>query len=364
MLKLSDFQYSEPLVFYTCLKPYLEALLTILAKNSCFDEPCQKASMLAIYRAINTVVYNHTLYDEKEGEMKGSQPSSVGIINTAAKFKSFQEEVKTAIVAYREVFQEDNIVNLLDLLAGKYLKLSSIELWENDPENFIEVEDELQYIRESHINHDCAYNFLAYVLCNRILEYFQELSHPWLANQLSYILENRCPNETLLSYARENLSEFESEGNSVDVSTLIEDAILSLTGLLPSIYRYKSISEDNRIKVEVILDYLEGRISDTDSKLLKRRYCLLLSLWVDELNVATLLDYLAKSCSILFSSGTSDIVIKFVAMTTFRDILRIVEAARTTHKKKSITEEESSVILKAIEDRLDYRELFESISPI
>ena len=87
-------------------------------------------------------------------------------------------------------------------------------------------------------------------------------------------------------------------------------------------------------------------------------------MWADEISIESVLDYLAKSCSILFSGSLNDPVIEFVALSTFRDILRTVEDARTSHKSKAITEERSSLILNAIEQRLDYKELFASISPI
>ena len=116
ILKLSDFQYSEPLVFYTWFESYLESLITIIAKNSYFDEKWQKASMLAIFRVLNTFVYNHTNYDTKNGEFKEITLESSGIINTSAKFANFQNEVKTWIIKYRSVFHSETIISLLDLL--------------------------------------------------------------------------------------------------------------------------------------------------------------------------------------------------------------------------------------------------------
>lgn len=140
--------------------------------------------------------------------------------------------------------------------------------------------------------------------------------------------------------------------------------MFNLIGLLPSIYRYKKTPPQERLKIEMVLEYLEVKINETDSKLLKRRYCLLLSSWAQEMNLITLMDYLAKSCSLLFSGGTSDIVIKFEAMNSFRDILRVIEDVRSAHKNKAIIEEESAKIIESINERLNYHELFETISPI
>ena len=237
IIKLSDFQYSEPIVFHTCLESYLESVLTIIAKNAYFDEKCQKASLLAIYRVFNTVVYNHTSYDTKNEEFKEITLNSVGIINTSAKFKNFQDEVKTWILKYREVFQSDTITNFLDLMVGKYLKLDLLDMWEDDPEWFIENEDDLQVYRESSITSDWSFNFLSYAICNKILEYFTEISSPWLIDLLTHIIETKQPIEKLWKIAiDENTKDLYSEDM---IPILIEDAAISLVGLLPSLYNYK-----------------------------------------------------------------------------------------------------------------------------
>lgn len=152
------------------------------------------------------------------------------------------------------------------------MKIDSLSLWEDNPENFIEIEDEQQYAKGNSITKDCSYNTLAYFLCNRILEYFQESSHSWLADQITHILENQIPSQILLDFANEKLGETENEEYKIQVSVLVEDAILSLVGLLPTIYNYFKIPEERRVKVEVILNYLESRISSTQLKILKRRY--------------------------------------------------------------------------------------------
>jgi len=320
--------------------------------------------MVAIYRVINTVIYN--LSEEYQPGEKSQEITheSIGIIKLPSSHANYQEEVKAAIVMYRNIFTEENVINLLNLLAGKYLKLDSLNLWEEDPENFIEIEDELQYIRESNIEADCSYNFLAYVLCNRILEYFKESSQPWLANHITHIIENQMPHQILLDYANDKLGEAESGEYKMQISVLVEDALLSLIGLLPSIYSYHKIPEESRMKVEVILNYLEARIEHTQSKILKRRYCLLLSLWTEEMDIGLLIDYLAKSCSILFSDDSTDIVVKFISLTTFRDILRSIDQIKKSHKKNSIHNEESAKVLKIIDEKLSIKELFENITPI
>ena len=123
-------------------------------------------------------------------------------------------------------------------------------------------------------------------------------------------------------------------------------------------------ADEDKLKIEALLNHLEYRIGSTDNKLFKRRYCLLLSIWASEIHFASLLDYLAKSCSLLFSTGSNDIVILFEAMNTFRDILRVLEDTRKQHKNKAITEDDSSKIIDIINERLNYKELFESIAPL
>lgn len=159
--QLSDFQYAEPLSFHSCLKEYLETVIQILLQSHKFNEECQKVALISIYKVINTIVYNHTAWDEQEGKATGFDPNNMGIINTAAKYKNFQEEVKLCIIQYREFFSESNTYDFLNLLAGKYLQQSSLDLWNDDPEQFIEIEDEHSYIKESQITKESSFNFLS-----------------------------------------------------------------------------------------------------------------------------------------------------------------------------------------------------------
>ncbi|CAI2375884.1 unnamed protein product [Moneuplotes crassus] len=338
IFNLSGFQYSEPLMFYTSLKPYLETCITILAKNTCFNDKCQKVALLAIKNVVNTVIYNHVEAEEPNNQ-DGS--SNMNYSNIPAKYKNFQEEFNTVVRIYQDIFTQENIVNLLNLLAGKYLKLDSLNLWEDDKENFIEIEDELQYGRDTKVDKESNYNFIAYVLCDKIFTFFTEHSQAWLGEQIQFILENQTPNQILLDYCNDKLGEASEEEYQGLLPQLIEDALLSLAGILPNIYDYKGAQFTDYLDIGVILNYLETRIGDTSSKILKRRYCLLLSLWAGRMSAESLIDYLAKSCTILFSHESTDLVVKFIAMTTFRDILRIVEEQRKTHKHNSVYSEES-----------------------
>lgn len=224
--------------------------------------------MVAIYKVINTVIYNQ----KDTQNIENSNTKSISFQNIPAKYKNFQEELQCIVISFREILTQENIIHLLNLLSGKYLKLDSLSLWEDDPDNFIEVEDEQQYGKGSSIDKDCSYNTLAYLLCNKILEYFKESSHSWLADQITHILNHKIPSQILLDFANEKLGEVGNEDYKVQVSILVEDAILSLVGLLPTIYSYFKIPEENRVKIEIILNYLESRIGDTHSKILKRRY--------------------------------------------------------------------------------------------
>ena len=289
--------------------------------------------------------------------------NKVGVINTSAKFKNFQSEVKTCIIQYREFYNESNINDFLNLLIGKYLKLDSLDLWQDDPEQFIEIEDESIFLRESQINRDQSYSVLSYAVAYKLLDYFAEFSQPWLFTNLSKLIENNEKLENLCEIAIENKNP-EENYYGLEMSDLIEDAVLNLAGLLPNIYRYKRTPAEERLKIETILGYLENKINNTDNKLFKRRYCLLLSTWSEEMQLPILLEYLAKSGTLIFSGGSSDVVIKFEAMNSVRDILRVIEEIRTNHKNKAITEEDSAKIIDLINERLNYRELFETISPI
>ena len=57
-------------------------------------------------------------------------------------------------------------------------------------------------------------------------------------------------------------------------------------------------------------------------------------------------------------------LIVFEALNVFRDILRVLEDTRKQHKNKAITEDDSVKIIEIINERLNYKELFESIAPL
>jgi len=63
--------------------------------------------MVAIYKIINTVVYN-------QNEPKSNENSE--FLNIPAKYKNFQKELQTIVAAYREILTQENIINLLNLL--------------------------------------------------------------------------------------------------------------------------------------------------------------------------------------------------------------------------------------------------------
>jgi hypothetical protein len=66
-------------------------------KKDSYDEKCHKVAMLAIYRVVNSMIYNHTGYNEKENQVQHFEPQNIGITNLPAKYKNFQEEVKQVI---------------------------------------------------------------------------------------------------------------------------------------------------------------------------------------------------------------------------------------------------------------------------
>jgi hypothetical protein len=233
LVKLSDFQYAEPLVFHTSLKQYLQTVIQILIQSDKFDEKWQKAALVAIYKVVNTVVYNHTNYDSKEQTIGGFDPKNMGLINTSARFKNFQEEVKSCIIQYREFFSESNINDFMNLLAGKYLSVSCLDIWENDPEQFIENEDENTFIRESQIIRESNYNVLAYAIWNRLLEYFSDTAQPWLFSNLTKVIENQQKLDDLVEIAVNHMNQSE-DLNGFEIPDLIEDAVISLVVLLPS----------------------------------------------------------------------------------------------------------------------------------
>jgi hypothetical protein len=282
---LSHFQYCEPLVFYQCLDTYIQMCLSIVLKNNSFNPKCQKTAIIALYKIINTFIYHPKADDPKEKETTPSlgiakerrefmfsEPQNVGIVKAPGKYKNFQEELKEAIVLYKLAFSENVVVDLLEICTGKYLKLECLDMWEIDTENFIETEDELLNLRSQELTTELSFNKLAYDLIYKASLNIPEIFHPWFRRELEFLVENKEPSEGLMLYARESIQGYDVDYRGVPLEVLVEEAILRLISFFPHNYFFHNISDENMLNHDLVLQYLESRISETDSKILKRRY--------------------------------------------------------------------------------------------
>lgn len=65
--------------------------------------------------------------------------------------KNFELETNEVMMQFIEFFSEDTVKGFLDLLCTKYLHQLCFDLWDEDPEQFIEVEDEILFARDQNI---------------------------------------------------------------------------------------------------------------------------------------------------------------------------------------------------------------------
>lgn len=168
-------------------------------------------------------------------------------------------------------------------------------MWEDDTENFIELENELLTVRTQELTAELGFNKLSYDLVYKISLNIPEIFHPWFRRELEFLVENKEPSEGLLLYARESIQGADVDYRGVALEVLVEEAILRLISFFPHNYLFHQISDENMLNHDLVLKYLESRISETDSKILKRRYCFLLCQVGDLLDIEDLLSYLEKA---------------------------------------------------------------------
>ena len=85
MIKLvSEVQFADALIVYESLGQYIEVLARILFRGDLHTERVKKLSLYALYRVVNTNVYNQTSSD------KHNHSDGIGILVSPSKFKNFE----------------------------------------------------------------------------------------------------------------------------------------------------------------------------------------------------------------------------------------------------------------------------------
>ena len=90
----------------------------------------------------------------------------------------------------------------------------NINSWQNDPESFIELEDENNFINEFDLDSACSINFLAHMLIEKLISQMYPTCYPFIKDDL------------LNQYFNGSLK-FQSE--------FVEDALMSIVGMLAKI---------------------------------------------------------------------------------------------------------------------------------
>ncbi len=141
---------------------------------------------------------------------------------------------------------------LLQLVFTEYLPFSDLSQWEEDPEGFIENEDDSCFVSEYDLTSEGSLTSLASTFIEKLLEYF----------------DNSC-----IEYICELVNKYFS-GQLPLKNEFVEDALLHLIQMVSKVQRSsKSIQQVN---IEHILSQLEVKIQ---SPLFRRRYLLIMTHW-------------------------------------------------------------------------------------
>lgn len=156
-----------------------------------------------------------------------------------------------------------------------------------------------------------------------------------------------------------------------DKTDYIIDAIFAVVGLLPTAYSNNLVKAEDKISVIPALNYLEVKIdSNPEQTLFKQRYCILLTHWIDEVKISTLIDYLNKVGVLFFSSvrsltsdnsKDSDPMIAFETMKVTLEIFRRIQNLKHAYSGCSSNNLEAVETLRMINEGINYNHLFESI---
>jgi hypothetical protein len=254
LFKLSDLQYSEPVVFYKHLGFFLNIIQKIVAVSNVFPEELIKVCVISLYRVLNTVVYS-------ENEIKNSLTCKyTGILASPVKFRNFEKFLIEARNAYYEFFNEENVIYLFDLMVSNYLLINLLPLWRENPESFIELEDDV-FSNEFDLDIENSLNYLTYIMLEQMTFNFTPYCLKQIQKYVLTMIENK---------------------NSTNL--LIKDSILNSIEILPKIYKIKKTSGSEILNINLLLSFIEGELTATstsDNDILKRRYILLISKWIE-----------------------------------------------------------------------------------
>jgi hypothetical protein len=328
--KLSDMQHTEAVIMFTSLEQYLNVVLAFLlmASESYFPEELQRACLLCLHRVLDTVIYS-----EKDSKMLVSGKYS-GIVVSSTKSRNFEEYMAKAKSAFNSFFSSAAVINIFDLVVSRYLPIKSMDGWVNDPEGFIEQEDD-NFIHEFESDRESSITYLAYSILEQLLTRFPIIC----AKQIKKYIENLVGGK-LQSY-----------------NILIQDAIYNAISMIPKIYSHNLKSEISNLKPETFLTFLEEQFTSTQnpmhSYILQRRYMVLITKWIEFIQQENILKYLANITKIM--TDTDQLVLKFHACLAMKHIFDFLSGKYS---------EQGEVSARDIEKLINYEELLASSAKV
>eukprot|EP00826_Nyctotherus_ovalis_P049651 TRINITY_DN6017_c0_g1_i2.p1 TRINITY_DN6017_c0_g1~~TRINITY_DN6017_c0_g1_i2.p1 ORF type:complete len:675 (+),score=107.63 TRINITY_DN6017_c0_g1_i2:413-2437(+) len=329
--KMSEIQMFDPLIMCNSLDRYLGITMEFLSMSMqpIFPENLQHISLLCIYSVLGTNAYT---------KIEGAPVKSRSLTNTPHNFDSFTLKAKAAFKAF---FTPPIVTGLFNLIVTKLLPLKSLSLWTSDPEAFIEQEDEALFACNARADKEVPASYVAYKSVEQLLLKFPEVCAEQAKSYINNLVEGKLQGDVLL-----------------------QDAIYNTIEMLPKAYGMGGVEV---IRPESFLGLLEQQIGSAGASiqghLLKRRYIILVTKWLEFINKDRILGYLGNIVRIMCE--TDQLILKYHCCMGLRKILSFLEGEslnkRRYNRIRSATPGEPLLEeLKKIEAQINYSELLSS----
>lgn len=144
-------------------------------------------------------------------------------------------------------------------------------MWKDEPESFIENEDENYFISEYDLDSECSTSLLAFQFLEKLISAFYNTCYQYISEDL------------LSSYLNSQVSL---------PNEMVEDALFSMAGMLGKIQKDLKIAPEKRLDIAYILDFLVAH--KWQNPLFKRRFTHILSQWAKLLPKAKFFHYFSQ----------------------------------------------------------------------
>jgi hypothetical protein len=147
-----------------------------------------------MYSIVTTTIYNQGNQKAADNNRDGR----IGLLISPVKFRSFEPQLEEASSQYREMLEmpdpnsenaadhkrHDGARQLIELLFQNFLPLESVDQWMQEPESFIENEDENYLMLEYDMDCEMTISLLSFQLIDKLIEKFYVTTFPFIQNQL------------------------------------------------------------------------------------------------------------------------------------------------------------------------------------